>query len=345
MKHRYTYHYVFVGVVVLCTTLLHRSAEAGLAEELTDAARRSLVQGRINMAAGLLRGAWELTGDVKVLRQLGRTLSMSGQFEEAIEVYEDALQRDPKGPGASEVKQEIKRLKSAPTPFRDQLPTKFRATPQARRAFKDGMALSRRKKYKEALPYLRAALVLDPELPGTYRVLGGIYGKLGDPKKEREFLRDYLRIRPDGRLADMVRKRLKGSGLLTALTLTSSFPCEIWVNGRPMGRTTPVKDLLLPKGNYTISFINGEYHVIRNKRVAVGAGGTKSAVSFAFGVLKVDLKPWARVRADGRDLGLWNTLGLPVGEYKLSLVAHDGSKRKDLSVFVEAGKTTTGSSW
>lgn len=296
------------------------------------------------MAAGLLRGAWELTHDVKVLRQLGRTLSMSGQFEEAIEVYEDALQRDPGGPAASEVKQEIKRLKNAPAPFRDQLPTKFRATAQARRAFRDGMALSRRKKYREALPYLRAALVLDPELPGTYRVLGGIYGKLGDPKKEREFLRDYLRIRPDGRLADLVRKRLKGSGLLTALTLTSSFPCEIWVNGRPMGRSTPVKDLLLPKGSYTISFINGEYHVIRNKRVRVEAGG-KSTVSFAFGVLKVDLNPWARVRADGRDLGLWNTLGLPVGEYRLSLVAHDGSKRKKMPVFVEEGKTTTVSSW
>ena len=202
MKHHYTYHYVLVCVVVLCATSLPGSAEAGLAEDLTDAARRSLVQGRINMAAGLLRGAWELTRDVKVLRELGRTLSVSGQFEEAIEVYEDALQRDPNGPASNEVKQEIKRLKSAPAPFRDQLPTKFRATVQARRAFRDGMALSRRKKYKEALPYLRAALVLDPELPGTYRVLGGIYGKLGDPKKERAFLRDYLRIRPDGRLAD-----------------------------------------------------------------------------------------------------------------------------------------------
>jgi tetratricopeptide (TPR) repeat protein len=265
---------------------------------------------------------------------------MNGRFEEAVEVYERVLKHKPPKADAAQLRTEIKRLKRAPEPFKDQLPKKFRATAQAGRAFRQGMFHVRRKRLGKAVPLLRAALVLDPELPGTYRVLGGVYGKLGNPEKEREFLLDYLRIRPDGRIADAVRKKLKGTKLLSAVSLTSSFPCDIWINGRPMGVSTPVKQVWLPGGNFTISFINARYHIIRNKRTSIEPGG-KAEVAFEFGVLKVDLKPWARIRATGRDLGLWDHIGLPVGEYPLSLVAHDNSKRRKMTVVIEAGKTKT----
>ena len=313
-------------------------AHAGLAEDLKHAARQAVVQGYLSRACGFFRGAWELTQDVSVLWELGRALSMNGQFDEAVEVYERVLQHKPPEADAAQLRSEIKRLKQAPAPFRDQLPVKFRATAQAGRAFRLGMRYVRGRRLKRALPYLRSALVLDPELPGTYRVLGGVYGKLGNPKKEREFLLDYLRIRPDGRIADTVRKKLRGTKLLTGVSLTASFPCDIWINGRPMGVSTPVKEVLLPGGNFTISFVNARYHIIRNKRTSIEVGGN-ARVDFAFGVLKVDLRPWGRVRADGRDLGLWDTIGLPVGEYPLSIVAHDNSKRKRVNLVIEAGKT------
>lgn len=336
-------------VAATCSVILLGHATGALAaplvQELRETAQRATVRGQLDRATGLLRGAWELSRNVTDLRELAKTMSMNGQFEEAIEAYKRVLAMKPGAEIAREARDEVRRLEAAPAPFKDRLPHKFRATGPARRAFRQGMKQIRHKnKREEAVRFLRAALVLDPELPGPYRVLGALYGKLGDPKKERAFLTDYLRIRPDGRIADTVRKRLKDSGILAGVTLKASFPCQIWINGRPLGKVTPLKGLHLPSGSYTISFVNAQYHIIRNKRVTLRTG-EKTTVSFAFGVLDVKLEPWARVRASGRDLGLWSAVGLPVGEYNLSLEAHDNSRQKKVRVLIEAGKTTKVTRW
>lgn len=307
-------------------------------------AQAALLQGKFPLAAVLLRGAWEVSHDVKALDQLARAQAMGGQFDEAAETYARILTLKPPPELAARARAEMERLKAAPAPFSDEIFARVRATNHGEEAFKKGLALARRKQLEQAVRYLRAALVLDPMLPGTYRVLGGVYGKLKDPKKEREFLQDYLRIRPDGKIAEQVRARLKPTKVLANLRLEASYPCAIWVNGRPLGLTTPVKDLLLPGGTYTVSFVNAEYHIIRNKRVKVAPAGD-ATVRFEFGVLTVDLDPWARARANGKDLGLWTTIGLPVGTYSLALVAHDMSRKKEVEVTVHPGKITRIDRW
>jgi hypothetical protein len=48
---------------------------------------------------------------------------------------------------------------------------------------------------------------------------------------------------------------------------------------------------------------------------------------------------------DGRDLGLWDELGVPAGSYKLSLASYDGSQNKEVSVAVADGKTVVIDKW
>ena len=116
----------------------------------------------------------------------------------------------------------------APSPFRDELFARGRATTRAA-GIQGGLGLVRhRKKHdEEAVRYLRAGQHFDPMLPGTYRVLGGVYGGgLEEPKKEREFFpKKYLRIRPDGTIANRVGAGLKPTGLLATLRLEASYPC------------------------------------------------------------------------------------------------------------------------
>lgn len=333
--------FLFLALPTYCST---SSAAPPLADQLEIEAQRSLVQGQVGLSATLLRGAWELSHDFKYLKQLAQAQTMAGHFDQAIETYKKILSLNPPPAIAANARSEVRRLKATPAPFSDELPKGQHATEFAKLAFKQGLQLVRRKQLAQAIRYLRAALVLDPVLPGTYRVLGAVHGKLKDPKKEREFLQDYLRIRPDGTIADGVRKRLAPTGLLGNVALNASFPCDVWINGRPLGLKTPVKEFSLPEGSYTVSFVNVDYHIVRNRRVKVRPA-TRTSVSFSFGVLELDLNPWARARASGKELGLWPKIGLPVGTYQLSLVAHDMSKNKELELTMQAGKTIKISKW
>lgn len=319
-----------------------------MAKKLNDAAQKAMVAGQMAMAATLLRGAWEISQDAQTLQQLAQVNTMTGQFDEALENYQQLLKMKPGEQVVRLARAESQRLKNMPAPFSDELLARVRATPEAKQAFTTGVKLAKGKDPKSLVKstrFLRAALVLDPELPGTYRILGAVYGKLKDPAKERTFFEDYLRIRPDGRIAEEVRKRLKPSGVLATVTLTASFPCEVWVNGRPLHKTTPVKDLLLPSGKHTISFTNiNTYHIVRNMRVWLGKG-QKTSVDFPYGALELKLNPWARVRANGRDLGLWNPIGLPVGRYSFELTAFDNSRTKQVGIQIKPGKTHTISKW
>jgi tetratricopeptide (TPR) repeat protein len=346
---------VCVGFLVVLAAWLAASPAGGapppMAKKLNDDAQKALVAGQMALAATLVRGAWEISRDAQTLQQLAQINTMTGQLDEAMESYQLLLKMKPPKQVAELARSEIQRLKNMPPSFADELPPRVRATAEAKQAYTHGLKLAKskdRKALNQATRYLRAALVLDPELPGTYRVLGAVYGKMKDPAKEQAFFQDYLRIRPDGRIAEAVRKRLKPTGVLATVTLTSSFPCEVWVNGRELHRKTPVKDLLLPSGKHIISFTNvDQYHLVRNMRVWLGKG-QKTTVDLPIGVLEVKLKPWARVRAFGQDLGLWSTIGFPLdrtNRYELKLTAHDGSRSKNVAVTFRPGKTHTISRW
>jgi tetratricopeptide (TPR) repeat protein len=317
---------------------------ASLGADLATRAQTALVQGQIPFAVILLRGAFEILEDSKTLFDLAQAQSIAGQFAEAIEGYERLLKMSPSKELQAQAQAEIKRLKEAPAPFSDELLRQLTSTADAKHAFTEGVKLARAKKNLDAIRHLRAALVLDPMLPGPYRVLGAIYERLHDPKKMADFLQDYLRIRPDGPIADEIRKRLKPSGVLASVDLDASFPCRLWVNGRPLDKETPQSGFLLPSGFHTISYVSADLHIIRNRRIRLTPGQTLKN-RFDFGALSVKLEPWARIRSEGRDIGLWDLVGLPVGSYQLELVANDNSKQKSLKIEIRPGKTTVIDKW
>jgi hypothetical protein len=267
--------------------------------------------------------------------------ALAGQYDLAI----DAYRRYSAAPNAEPEKKqrandEAARLADAPAPFVDTPFRADRATDEAKRLFERGLKLQKGKHTRasddQAARLLEAAQRLDPELPGPYRVLGVLYGRIGDKPREVRFLTDYLRLRPDGAIADAVRKKLADEKVLGKMTLTSSFPCEVLLDGRPTGKHTPIEAMTLPAGRYTVTLVNDQYHIARNLHVDVGPNETV-AKAFNFGILKTRLDPWARVRIDGKDVGLWDEVGVPEGKHSVVYKSHDNAKEKAIDVTIAAG--------
>jgi tetratricopeptide (TPR) repeat protein len=221
--------------------------------------------------------------------------------------------------------------------IRESLHESARLTEYAERAFREGRQLILERNYDEGIGYLQAAAYLDPSLPGPYRLLGATYLKLGRSEKAKQHLAAYLRIRPDGKLADKVRKMLAKQNVLGRLDTDASFPCDVWVNGRYMGKATPLKNVLLPQGYHILAFVSEAHHLVKTFRIKIEANQA-ILVNFRYGVVRVHLEPWGRIRANGRDLGLWEELGLPTGEYQLNVTSHDGKKRGSTLWTVKAGE-------
>jgi hypothetical protein len=51
------------------------------------------------------------------------------------------------------------------------------------------------------------------------------------------------------------------------------------------------------------------------------------------------------VRANGRDLGLWNEIGLPAGNYKLQFRTDDGKKKMTRNVRLRGGQRLKVTRW
>ena len=71
-------------------------------------------------------------------------------------------------------------------------------------------------------------------------------------------------------------------------------------------------------GKYIVGLENEQYHIVRNLRVDVMTG-KDTAKKFSFGVLSTKLDPWARMRVDGKDIGLWDEAGIPEGKHNVTL--------------------------
>ena len=67
------------------------------------------------------------------------------------------------------------------------------------------------------------------------------------------------------------------------------------------------------------------------------ATGKDTDKTFAFGILSTKLDPWARVRVDGKDIGLWDEAGIPEGTHNISYKSHDGSKEKTVELTIKGG--------
>ena len=322
------------SLLMLCPAA--RAADDGV--WLEKAAEAAVVKGEYPRAVALLRGLSALRSkDPSPTYRLAEVYTLAGQYEEAIGEYRRFAARAEADPARkARAESEAVRLEEAPAPFAETLFKQAAATPESKRLFEEGKKDAQSKRWQPAINELQAALLLDPDLPGPYRLLGAVYGKTGDRAQERLFLADYLRVRPDGKIADTVRLRLAKEHVLGTLSMDASFPCKVYINGRETGRTTPLKKYALPPGKYVVSLENEQYHILRNLHVDITTGKDTNKM-FAFGILSTKLDPWARVRVDGKDIGLWDEAGIPEGTHNIAYKSHDGSKEKTVELTIKGG--------
>jgi len=298
-------------------------------------------------AISILRGATALSSDPKVYAELATAYQKAGQFDLAAHELRRyaTLETDPVQAEAARLK--AKELEEQPRGFSEGGFRAFPASDEAEWAFKEGQKRFKAKKYHEAVPFFQAAMLMDPGVPGPYRMLGAAFGKIGDKEQEQKFFIEYLRVRPDGAIADEVRKILSKSGKLGYLTIEASYPCDVVINGRELqGKLTPIKRLPVPPGGYSISLgsdaLHGQWNI--RDRVYVEAG-KESVFKLPLGILEVKVNPWARISVDGKYVGAYEELGLRAGQYKVRLESGDGTKHKDLTVTIVPGQKFTISSW
>ncbi len=326
--------------LLLCSPLVAPSL-AWAADDgawLEKAAESAVSNGQYARAVTLLRGLGALRPkDSTPQYRLAEVYTLAGQYEDAIVEYKRfAARPDADGARKSRAESEARRLEDAPAPFTETLFRPTPATNESKRLFEEGKKDAQTKRYQSAVNELQAALLLDPDLPGPYRLLGAVYGKIGDRTQERNFLADYLRVRPDGKIADTVRENLAKDHILGSISVDASFPCKVTVNGRDTGRSTPLKRYTLPPGKYIVGLENEQFHIVRNLRVDV-ASNKDATKFFAFGVLVTKLDPWARVRVDGKDIGLWDEAGIPEGKHVIAYKSFDNSREKSLQLDIKGG--------
>jgi tetratricopeptide (TPR) repeat protein len=328
-------------LALVSTCFVLRASGASAVEDgawLEKAAEAAVVKGEYPRAVSLFRGLAALRPkDPSPQYRLAEVYTLAGQYEEAIGEYRRFASRPEADPARkSRAEGEAKRLEEAPAPFAETLFKQASATPEAKRLFEEGKKDAQAKRYQPAVNELQAALLLDPDLPGPYRLLGAVYGKTGDRAQERLFLADYLRVRPDGKIADTVRDTLAKDHVLGTLSVDASWPCHVYINGRDTGKMTPLKKYALPPGKYVVSLENEQYHIFGNLHLNVSTG-KDTQKAFAFGILSTKLDPWARVRVDGKDIGLWDEAGVPEGTHNVSYKSHDGTKEKTVDILIKGG--------
>lgn len=337
-----------LGLLVFLAGVGTAEARGLDASWLTKPAEKAVLNNQFAKAAVLYNGALALRGNQASLQwRLAQIYTMGGQFTLAQESYRSFIKSSKDAKKRARAKAEIERLATAPAPFvTEDVATQVRQRGFAMKSAKRARKFIKRKKYRVAIRYYEAALVMDNSLVGVFRLLGTAYTKLKDKSRASAFYIRYLRLRPGGTLAARVRKQLKGNKKLAKVAFKASFPSAVYINRLPLSqkKKTPFKNVLLPAGTYTIIIYHAKYHAARKIRLHVTEGQRKSA-EFKFGVLITQLKPWARVRANGRDLGLWNEIGLPATRYTLEFRSDDGKKKMTRRVNLKGGQRLTVKRW
>jgi tetratricopeptide (TPR) repeat protein len=301
----------------------------------------------VGRVISLLRGATALSTNPRLIEDLAAAYQRAGQLDLASHELRRYASVVTDRERAEAARAKARDIDEQPRGFNEGGFRTIPATAEAAWAFSEGQRRAKAKKYREAIPYFQAALMLDPSAPGPYRLLGVIYGKVGDKAKESQFLIEYLRVRPDGGIADTVRKILAKNNALGYLTLESSYPCDVTINGRELAATlTPIRKLPMPPGGYSISLgsdaMHGQWNI--RDRVEVVAG-REAVFKLPLGLLSVKTVPWARVSVDGKYVGAYPELGLRAGSYRVHLESADGAQQKDVNVSIQAGRRFVIDKW
>ncbi len=229
--------------------------------------------------------------------ELAKAWTLAGQYESARSVLADFIAATTDVKAKKAAIKERDRLEEAKNPFANQGFQVASANKEATRAFKNGRAAFKKKKYADALLYYRMGSALAPDMPGFLRELGATYDKLGADKEKTVYYQRYLHDFPFGKNAEFVRKALvKVKGATGKLTVKSALPCEdFWMQAQHPGSKLPIKNLVVPPGSYEALCINYKYQLAYYETAKVEAG--KSAtLSFNWAVLVNELKnPFGRI--------------------------------------------------
>jgi serine/threonine protein kinase len=153
-------------------------------------------------------------------------------------------------------------------------------------------------------------------------------------------LRKQVILRPGQRT--VVQARLEP--LPSRLSVVSTHPCRVRVDGQLVGET-PLANRAVRAGQLKVSCVDAAAGVRESRRVRVPPGGS-ATVSFRFGVLSINLQPWAEVTVDRRPRGTTPLrLVLPVGEHQVVLSNSERRLERRRTVEIAPSGTTRISSW
>jgi tetratricopeptide (TPR) repeat protein len=318
---------------------------------LVKPAEQALADRKYGLAVSLWRGIVAIRGDGdEAAWKLAEAWTLAGEFEAAVEELERYAAAVDDTEKKERARDEIRALGKRPKGFSGKVFVVDSATKQAADAFKRGRALFKKKKYADAVALFKAGTVMAPDMPGPYRELGEALGKLGRAEEATDFFVRYLKLRPFGKNADVVRKRLTKAGAVGKLTIESSFECEqLWMNRQPVPvKKLPAKDLVVAPGRYRLLCYNEKLHFARYINADV-AKGNRATAKFEWAVVENALDPWGRIVLENpddpdemSDIGLWREIGVPVPDdrrsLKVKLRSADGTKSKETHVKLEAGK-------
>jgi serine/threonine-protein kinase len=127
-----------------------------------------------------------------------------------------------------------------------------------------------------------------------------------------------------------------------SLQIEAPLPLEVYLKGKRLGRT-PLTVRRLRPGPHVLSLKNRALGIERTVRVQIQpAKLTSQRISLGKGVLRVNAIPWARVRIDGKEIGLTPLKPLSVieGTHQVELIysGADRTQRFQARVAVGPGK-------
>ncbi len=151
---------------------------------------------------------------------------------------------------------------------------------------------------------------------------------------------ENVTVRP-GRVTT-VRPRLAPQQ--ATLTVRSSTSCRVKIGAKQLGDAPVVRHGVEP-GRVKVVCLNAALG-IREKRKVKVKPGQDAEVRFRFGILNVNVDPWARVKVDGRSRGATPArLHLSEGEHSIELRNKKQSLSRKRTVEIRAGKVHRISSW
>ena len=132
--------------------------------------------------------------------------------------------------------------------------------------------------------------------------------------------------------------------LRASLNVRSTLACRVTVNRTQAGET-PLTGYSVAPGRAEVTCVNTSAGVRQTRRVRVSPGQTNE-VQFRFGVLNVNVEPWASVTVDGRPRGSTPLrLHLAEGGHRLVLRNKEKQLQRQRTVEIKANSVHRISSW